>query len=294
LNPSYEAAGYVFRFETRLSAVATLLERYLAPFRTEGRGDGPTYSVVGQDREAPYLVSLDGQAVSEAWTVAWVVESVLQHVYEEAIGRTSDYLVVHAAAASWEGRGLVLSAPMDSGKTTLVTGLMRAGFDYLTDEAALLELETGILHPFPKALTLEPPTIALMPELREKIPKEFSGPGRLRYFFLPDDIRPGSVGEACPVRYVILPRFERGAPTDLRPMTRGEAVVALAENTMNLPRLAGRGFRTLATAVGDAECHRLTMGDLDGAVNAVASLVREGDSTAKAVVGTRRAVAPGV
>jgi hypothetical protein len=290
VNPTYAAAGYTFRVETPRSDMGALLERYLTPFLIRGAGDPVTYSVGTTNGDGPYTISLEGDVISEAWTVAWAVESVLQHVYQEAIERTTEYLVVHAAAASWQGQGLILSAPMDSGKTTLVTGLMRAGFDYLTDEAALLQLETGQLHPFPKALTLEPPSIALMPDLREKIPSEFTGPGRLRYFFHPEDIRPGSIGTACPVRHVIIPKYEPGAVTELRPMSRGEAVVVLAENSMNLPSVAARGFRTVAAVAGGAQSYRLTMGDLDRAVEAVLSLVQPPQSAEEAALDSR----PGV
>ena len=54
----------------------------------------------------------------------------------------STHVVLHAAAAERGGRVVVLPAPMESGKTTTVAGLVRAGFGYLTDEATAIEVDT--------------------------------------------------------------------------------------------------------------------------------------------------------
>ena len=267
----YAAAEYRFGVRTSLQDVSALLDRYLAPLRVPGTDEVPLYAVA--PTENGYRISVDGAALGEASSVAWAIEVLLQHVYEEAVRRTRRFRGVHAAAASWRGRGLLLTAPMDSGKTTLVTGLVRAGFDYLTDEVALIEVDTGLLHPFPKALTLEPPSIALMPDLERLIPPEFAWPQRLRYHFNPEEIRPGSVGRPCPVSHVIAPRYVSGGATALREMTRAEAVVVLAENALNLPSFGGTGFRALASLSRGARCFWLTIGDLEGAVEAVAGLV---------------------
>ena len=41
-----------------------------------------------------------------------------------------------AGSVACRGRGLILPAPSGGGKTTLVAGLVAAGFDYLSDEVA--------------------------------------------------------------------------------------------------------------------------------------------------------------
>ena len=45
------------------------------------------------------------------------------------------YLVVHASAVARDGVAVIFPAEADSGKSTLATILVEAGFDYLTDEA---------------------------------------------------------------------------------------------------------------------------------------------------------------
>lgn len=270
---TYNAAGYTFQVQTSLDDVGALLERYLAPFRSPGADGGARFTVERRPGQAFYFVSVEGEEVDKALSVAWAVECVLNRVYQGILGRLEGFLGVHAAAASWRGRGLILSAPMDAGKTTLVTGLVRAGFDYLSDEMALVDPDTGVLHPFPKALTLEPPSIRLMPDLKELIPSQFEWPARLRYHFNTEDIRSGSLGAPCRVGYVIFPTYVEGAATQVQPMSRAEAAMLLVENALNFRRLRRRGFLAVATIAAEALCYRLTMGDLDSAVRTVAELV---------------------
>ena len=63
-------------------------------------------------------------------------------------------MLVHAGAVEWDGHAALFPAPMESGKTTLVAGLVRAGARYLSDEAAAIDPETLLVHPFPKSLTI--------------------------------------------------------------------------------------------------------------------------------------------
>src|SRR6266576_744062 len=86
---------------------------------------------------------IDGEAARVAETTGLLTDYLLWDVNARTIERTDGYLAIHAAAASLGGAGILLPAPPDSGKTTTVAGLVRAGCSYLTDEAALVDPETG-------------------------------------------------------------------------------------------------------------------------------------------------------
>src|SRR5207249_11214278 len=118
---------------------------------------------------------------------------ILQDVSNRAIERARHHLVIHSGAVSWHGRAVMLPAPPDSGKTTLSAALTRAGFSYLTDEAALIDPTTGAIHPFPRALCMERPTLRAMPELIETLPPECGDLSREHYHVRPDDLREGAV-----------------------------------------------------------------------------------------------------
>ena len=54
-----------------------------------------------------------------------------------------------------EGRGVLLSAPRESGKSTLAAYLMTQGFELLTDEPALLDLDRCAVSPLDLPLSLK-------------------------------------------------------------------------------------------------------------------------------------------
>jgi hypothetical protein len=207
-------------------------------------------------------------------SAAGAIDYLLWRASTETIERASGFLVLHAGAVSFGRKGVVLPAPPDSGKTTLTAGLTRAGFRYLSDEAAFLELGTGRLHPFPRALWMDRETLDILPGVREILPAFVRGP-RDAYHVDPSELRPRSIGSPCRVRFVIAPTYAPGR-TSLEPMSRAETLVALARNSFNAERVGLRGIRLLGDVVRRAECFRLVMGDLDSAVEAVSGLVGEG------------------
>jgi hypothetical protein len=260
----------VLAFELRLVGSGrnvAFVHRFLAPFEAEV-GDGAcTYELRREPREArPWAVYRDGDRLVRGNVVATILEFVLWDVSRNAIASAHGFFSVHAAVASWRGRGILLPAPADSGKSTLVAGLTRAGCAYLTDEAALIDPATAMVHPFPRSLWLE----------RASIDAVFGpDPGALRwrtgrqFHVRPADLRPRSIGRPCPIRYVIAPAYTSGARTELVPISRAEALTALARQSFFLGRFGGDGVRLLGRVVGSAECYRVRVGDLDDAVEQI-------------------------
>jgi hypothetical protein len=70
--------------------------------------------------------------------------------------RSTERVFVHAAAVAVGDRVLLLPGESHAGKTTLAAELVRAGAVYFSDEYAVLD-EAGLVHPFPKRLSLRSP-----------------------------------------------------------------------------------------------------------------------------------------
>jgi hypothetical protein len=60
---------------------------------------------------------------------------------------------LHAGAVGWRGRAILLPGPSQSGKSTLVAELVRAGARYYSDEFAVIDRH-GRIHPFHKPISL--------------------------------------------------------------------------------------------------------------------------------------------
>jgi hypothetical protein len=208
-----------------------------------------------------------------------VVHHLLWHIFEEAIRHTGDYLLVHAGAVvTPSGEGVLLPGDSGSGKTTLVAALVREGFGYLSDEAGTIDPVRRRLHPHPRALTFKLPPGALFPGVRSAEGDSPFLDGR--WFVRPDEIRPGALAGPCPVRFIVAPRYEAGAPTQLTPMTPAEATVVLADKTLNLAVYRSRALPLLADIARGATSYRLVSGDVADAVRSVIALTNGGAAVA--------------
>ena len=74
------------------------------------------------------------------------------HVAEKA----REWVFIHAGVVGWRGHAIILPASSHSGKTTLVSELIRLGADYYSDEYALID-PAGMIHPFERDLSIRPP-----------------------------------------------------------------------------------------------------------------------------------------
>ncbi|MFP5334337.1 MAG: hypothetical protein ACLGIV_03400 [Actinomycetes bacterium] len=136
------------------------------------------------------------------------------------LGRTQTAL--HAGAVQSGTATVVLPAPTGAGKSTLVAGLVREGWRYLTDEAVLLD--RGLTaHPYPKPLSVEPGSQGLFTDLRDPPFR-----GTTSWYLRPMDLT--ADWRAVPARpsVVLLPEWAPGRVGSVEPLTPGHAVMALA------------------------------------------------------------------
>jgi hypothetical protein len=196
---------------------------------------------------------------------------LLWHINAEAVRRsTPRYPLVHAAAAVSRGVAVLLPARAESGKTTTVAGLVRAGFGYLTDEAVAIDPSTLLAQPYAKALSVDRGSWDVLADLRpphhDQVAGQWQLPARL--------IRPDAVAGPAPVGFVVTPIYSAGSTTRLEPISAGEMLMLLADSTFEFQADARRNLSVLAHIVASAGCYRLVVGDLTEAVRLVDELVR--------------------
>lgn len=210
-----------------------------------------------------YTLRRDEELLVNSDRPGLVLAHLLWQLNRSAIGATTDRIVLHAAAAARDGLGVLLPAPMESGKTTLVAGLVRRGFQYLSDEAVAIDPVTLELQPYAKPLSLDPGSWAVLPDLEPAVE------GRLRPWLgdqwqvAPTSIRPDAVAAPAPARLVVLPRYDKDAETTIESISGGRALLELAKCTFKWQRHGSRALYTLAGLVRDADCYRLVVGDLE-------------------------------
>lgn len=263
----YRILAHELRLASSPKRLGAFLHRLLAPFEAEVGPRARRYELRHEPgHERPWAMVVDGRVHQRRASSSGLLELALWEISRNAIASEHGFLAIHAAAASWRGGGILLPAPPDSGKSTLVAGLTRAGCSYLTDEAALIHPATAMLHPFPRSLWLERGSVdAVFGTEPPRLPRTVGGQFHVR----PADLRPRALGRPCPVRVVVAPAYEAGGPTELQVIGRAEAVTILAGNAFYLERFGGAGIELLGRVVREASCYRIRIGSLDDAVRMI-------------------------
>lgn len=281
----FRCLGYYFSARWNRALLGKVVDHVLGGFRVpedyyEPRNP-PTpglpheYSLVyfgpSDDPKGRYKLLYGNYLIHESSDFAGILEFMFSHVNGEVFRRTGDFLMLHAGAVVTPlGDGVILSANSGSGKSTLVVGLVQGGFAYLSDEVAAIDPVARRLYPYPKALNLKQGSFDLFPSLRARAGRtSFIGS---QWHLRPDDIRPRAMGGPCDPRFVIFPHYQRGAATELVPISRGMAVHELMSNAFNLSMYRGRALALLADSLRSSHGYRLITGDLSEAVHAVASM----------------------
>jgi HprK-related kinase A len=162
------------------------------------------------------------------------------------------FLLLHAASVERGGRALLMTGHSGAGKSTLAALLGERGWRFMGDEFALLDLEDGRLHPFPRAVSLKNEALGLFDGIEpDRLGPVLTGTpkGTIRHL-RPNREAVARMGEAARPALILFPRFGR----DLAPATRevgaAEAFMRLTQASTNYVALGERGFEALARLVG--------------------------------------------
>jgi len=182
------------------------------------------------------------------------------------------HLLLHAASVEKDGRAIILTGESGSGKSTLAAQLGERGWRLMGDEFALLDLETGAAHPFPRLVSLKNQSIdvvtAGLPAARLGPRLEGTAKGMLRHLVPRRDAIARMHDPAMPA-LLLFPRF--GLPLAERPVAPGEAFVRLTQASTNYVALGEPGFRALTRFVTGVPARAL---DYPDGATAMAALDR--------------------
>lgn len=205
------------------------------------------------------------------------LEHLFWHINSETFRATGAFLLVHAGSvASPDGLGVILPGVSGAGKSTLTAALVRAGFDYLSDEAAAIDPVSRRIYPYPKAISLKKDTrggLGLLAELRAR--RNGAEYIKRQWYLPPEEIRSRAVGGPCRVGLIVLTRYQEGSDTEVTPITPAEGAFELAQNALNLSMWEGRAIPLLADVARGARTYRLVSGDLQDAVRTISKLAEK-------------------
>ncbi len=274
----YACFGQRWWLRTTDPALASMLADLFASFACARREDdepsAPVYGILPVSAHGRGAVERDGELMRSRNSASGLLRHLIWLINRQVIDASLDRLLLHTAAAEVDGRVVLLPAPMESGKTTLVTGLLDRGAAYLTDEAAAVADDLTVTG-YPKPLSIDAGARSVLahhaPDLDE---------GLAAYHASQWQVQPASFTRVVadgPLGVIVFPRYESGAATELRRLRPVEAVdhavpCTFAPKGEPVPTAKVRQLAGIATAV---PCYALTSGSLDEACDAVFTAARE-------------------
>jgi hypothetical protein len=266
-----------FQLRTPDPAAAALLEELYAAMAVDpadvGHLDGVVdYRFVPPSAGEHGSVFRDDQLLGRGSQPATLLGRLVWAINQQVIKGTPDRLLLHAAAADLDGVGVLVPAKMESGKTTLVTGLLDRGLGYLTDEAA--SITTGlVLEGYSKPLSIDQGAWEVVPQ-HEPNDDEVAA-----YFSTQWQVpaqRISRVVERSRLALIVFRRFEAGTPLRFERLRVAEAVRPMIESTFvtDRPHISAERLREIVTVLEQVPAYELVGGELDDACDAVIRTLR--------------------
>ncbi len=183
------------------------------------------------------------------------------------------FLLLHASSVERDGRVLIMTGESGSGKSTLSALLMGKGWRFLGDEFALIDAKTGLVHPFPRPVSLKNEAVAVVEKALQK--GQFGPPilgtpkGDIRHL-VPDAASLAAMDRPGQPALILFPRY--GAAPETRDVGQGECFVRLTQASTNYTALGEAGFDALTRLVREVPAKAIDYPDTKTALKQVEAL----------------------
>jgi hypothetical protein len=221
------------------------------------------------------LVYRDGEPVEFVEALNQLGPVVKAALWQSAVNAYDFLFYIHAGVVGLGRSCVLLPAAAGSGKSSLTAALAHRGFDYFSDEVALIERDSFLVPPTPLALCVKStgwdiiaryhPDLSAL-EVHERLD------GKVVRYVPPS---PHRIAKAsAPVRHIIFPLYDKNAATEIKPITHSEALGRLMAECLALrQRLNSVNAGEIVRWIAGIDCYALTFSSLDEASELVSAVV---------------------
>ncbi len=205
------------------------------------------------DDQNPFIpLPADQAAPMFEWGLNWTVAS-----------RSLGYSVLHAAVLAKGEDAIILPGFPGAGKSTLCASLaLLEGWRLFSDELAILDPSDGRLLPHPRPISLKNQSIDIVagfPGARIGPRFEDTRKGTVAHAAAPESSMDQASQPGRP-RWLVFPRFEAGAQTQVVEIPRAEAFALIQQQSFNRDRMGDVGFDTICRLLSEVRCYATVYG----------------------------------
>jgi len=203
---SFRLLDVAFEVRSDSREIVELFGAAIPRLAAEPQGDRSLRFIVlaHPDGQRSPVIDLDGR-VFEVCRADLLPGVAYMKVMREVYTHVGSHLLVHAAAVSREGTGVIFPASSSVGKTSLAIRLVMDGWGFLSDDIAAIKVDTGSMAPIPRSVGIRHGTLVMLglDGLDEvgRLPYITGGQKRL---FDAESIRSGCVSSGCNLSHLIL------------------------------------------------------------------------------------------
>jgi hypothetical protein len=225
-----------------------------------------------------FLIVSDGLIVDVFAKETEIVPKLSYYVVDSAYRKIDFLMAIHAAALSLGNGCVVLPGNCGVGKTTLSAALIKAGFEYLTDDTAILDRKTRSIIAVPVSLRIKEgswETIEKMFQESFAVTVHTSSDGRkIRYLVPPK----GSFTQAKVandfVKAIVFPKYSPESKTSIQPISRLDAIRRIQECGYDVGACLNKAkVIELLDWIKDVDCYEMNIGSLSEATSILRSLL---------------------
>jgi hypothetical protein len=216
--------------------------------------------------DRPWGLWRDGEPCETVVSDDYIVPYVLWEVTRLVLEHAAPVVPVHAAAVARNGRALMLVGPSHAGKSTLSGSLTRAGWEFLTDELALLEFGPAgaVVQPFWRPIGVRRggplDDVIDLPGHEEEVLVPASELGRL--------------APPTPLATIVFPTYTGGGDGQPGPLPPADALARLTTQMPGLGAEGGvEGFHRCAALLEDLPAYEIAVDDLETAESSLRQLL---------------------
>ncbi len=193
---------------------------------------------------------------------SWLIfEQVIYPVTAELL-KQLHLFNIHCAAAAKDGTAILFPAQAKSGKSTLSINLLKAGFDFLSDDICFIRKNSSkvIALGFPEPIKIWDNTIKFFPELSFLVNKQPC----IHYKKILDVEKhfPDKIKLQAVPGFLILPKISNCKVSKLYPVSKTDTLVELIPQSVMVANktVVGYNMEILTALVNQCECYRLEAG----------------------------------